>query len=207
MIALTIASDLAYLRLAFAAAKSVRWSTGLEAEVVRHYEDSPAAFRKLAILDEYRDQTVLYFDADTRFLQRWDVSGYDDRPYVVAVRDVGNPEAIAADCRRYKLQPEAYLNTGLWIANQRHAEAWQLADQIRQTPDYKTAFQYEQTALNAAIQQQQTPVLILDRRYNWTCDTIPPPDSVVIHCAGGSLHSRPNRPIFERMIRERALRS
>jgi lipopolysaccharide biosynthesis glycosyltransferase len=203
MLAVTIASDAAYLRMAQAAAASVRWSTDLATVIVRHEGPEPAAFRKLQLLDEYPNRTILYFDADTRFLRRWDATVYEDQPYVVAVRDVHSTQAVAQDCRRYALQADTYSNSGLWIANQRHAYVWRLADQIRKAGDYQTAFRYEQTALNAAIQQQQTPVLLLDPRYNWTCKTPPPADAVVIHCAGGSLHSR-NRAIFERAIRDRS---
>ncbi len=160
----------------------------------------PARY-KLQLLRLFPGQTVLYFDADTRFVQPWDVRGLDDMRAFTAVLDMPS-DARNKDCRQYGIDPQNYFNSGIWIANGRHAEAFALADQICHAPDYRTGFRYEQTALNVAIQRLNVPVVFLDRRYNAICDPAckMPADAVVVHRAGGKPGGDHER-IFERTIR------
>jgi lipopolysaccharide biosynthesis glycosyltransferase len=202
MIAVTIAVGDQYERLAEAAAASCERCTGLPTHVIRETpgESKPARY-KLQLLRLFPGQTVLYFDADTRFLRPWDVRGLDDMRAFAAVLDMPS-DARNKDCRHYGIDPHRYFNSGIWIANGRHVEAFALADQISHAPDYRTGFRYEQTALNVAIQQLNVPVVFLDRRYNAICDPAcqMPADPVVVHRAGGKPGGDHER-IFERTIR------
>jgi len=206
MIAATIAHGTAYRELAGLAAESVRKHTGLET-VVLSPSDFPQsklrhpAYAKLLLLRHFEGQSVLYFDADVRFVRDWDVAAIRDTDHFVAVADMPS-KARDADCKRYKLDPVWYVNSGLWIANQRNAAALEVALHLANDPAYWTAFRYEQTALNVALQRYRVPIRLLDPRYNWICSPQhpPPPDATVLHIAGGSLQSR-NRAIFERAIR------
>jgi len=204
MLAITIADSVAYRRMAELAAASVRDHTGLETRIVEPAAGVPAAVAKLLLLQDWPDQTIVYFDADTRLVADWDLRPFDQRPYFAAVPDLLS-DALTADCKRFKLDPVRYVNSGVWIANQRHAAAFAWAYQFATDKSYRTSFGWEQSALNAALQRHQIPLHFLDRRYNWICrqDNPPPPDAVLLHVAGGSLHSD-NRSIFERALRERA---
>jgi lipopolysaccharide biosynthesis glycosyltransferase len=202
MIAVTIAVGEQYQCLAEAAADSCQRYTGLDVHVIRDApgESQPARY-KLQLLRLFPGETVLYFDADTRFLRHWGVRGLDDFPAFAAVLDMPSA-ARDDDCRRYGIDPQKYVNSGIWIANARHAEAFALADQICHSPDYRTSFRYEQTALNVAIQRLNVPVVFLERRCNAICDPAckMPADPVVVHRAGGKPGGDHER-IFERTIR------
>lgn len=205
MIAATIADGTAYRELAELAAESVRKHTSLET-VVLSPSELPGklrhpAYAKLLLLRQFTGESILYFDADTRFVRDWDVSALADIDHFAAVADLPS-KAKEIDCKRYKLDPVWYVNCGLWIASQRHAAALEAALHLANDPAYWTAFRYEQTALNVALQRHRVPIRLLDPRYNWICATNhpPPPDVTVLHIAGGSLQSR-NRAVFERALR------
>jgi lipopolysaccharide biosynthesis glycosyltransferase len=201
MIAVTIAVGDQYQRLAEAAATSCERYTGLATHIIRQTpgESKPARY-KLQLLRLFPGQTALYFDADTRFLRPWDARGLDDIAAFAAVLDMSSA-ARDHDCSRYGIDPQRYFNSGIWIANARHAEAFAVADQICHAPDYRTGFRYEQTALNVAIQRLNVPVVFLDRRYNAICDPAckMPAEPVVVHRAGGKPGGDHER-IFERTI-------
>jgi lipopolysaccharide biosynthesis glycosyltransferase len=201
MIAVTIAFGDAYIRLAELAAASVRSMTGLETHVLQDAHGAAVpVYVKLRLLELFPGQRVLYFDADTRFVRPWDPAAVSGR--FAAVLDKSSNERDA-DCRRYGIDKARYFNSGLWIAGPECSLAFRWAWDLVHKPGYKTGFKYEQTALNAGIQRYAVAVDLLDRRYNAICspETPPPPDAVVLHCAGGTLHGR-NRAIWEKAIRD-----
>jgi hypothetical protein len=91
-------------------------------------------------------------------------------------------EARNVDCERYGIDRGRYFASGFWIANGRHAEVWENAHKLAVAPDYATAFKYEQTALNVAVQRARLPVTILDRRYWWIAREadLPPTDTIIV---------------------------
>lgn len=201
MIAVTIGVGKRCGEEAEAAAETVRWSTGLETIVLHETpgEPVPAAY-KLQLLDLWPGESVLYFDADTRFLQRWDVSRYEE-PLFVAALDY--PSGCRdGDCLEFGINPQRYINTGIWIAHPSHRPALQLAYQIFHDAGYYTRFRYEQTAFNAALQRLHVPLHLLPRRFNVICDPRRaaelPADTVVLHRAGAG--AKANGILFRRIL-------
>lgn len=204
MIAATIGVGEHYERLAEEAAASVEWSTGLRAYVIRETpgETTPSLY-KLRLLEMFSAESVLWFDADTRFIRKWDVSSLANRHEFFAVLDMPSG-ARDSDCRGYGIAPQRYFNAGIWIANSAsHARAFAFANALCHSPHYSTRFQYEQTAMNVAMQRLKIPCVWLDPRYNYICDPkVPRPDDpVVIHRAGGKIGGI-HQQTFEREIRD-----
>ena len=209
MLAVTIGVGHHYAAEAETASATVRWSTGLETVVLTATPGEPVpAFYKMRLLDMFPGETILYFDADTRFLRKWDVVRHDGSPAFRAVLDWPST-ARNTDCKAFALDASRYVNTGIWIASPHHAPVFRLADRICHASDYATEFQYEQTALNAALQRLGVPMIFLDRRYNAICSPRRlrsgefPADPVVLHRAGAGCVT--SREMFaEILIREKA---
>jgi len=208
MLAVTIGVGHRYAVEAEEAAETARWSTGLETIVLTATPgELTPAFYKLQLLDMFPGETILYFDADTRFLRRWDAGRHSDSPAFRAVLDWPSG-ARNGDCEAFGLDRSRYINSGLWIASPHHVEAFRLADQICHADDYSTQFQYEQTALNSALQRLGVPMIFMHRRYNAICSPRRlrsgefPADPVVLHRAG--VGAAGNREMFaEILARER----
>jgi len=186
MIAITIAVGAKYEAAAKLAVDSCEKMTGLRAFTLRNTGACPPAKFKLCLLELLPLETILYFDADARFLRPWDPHQYEDSPAVVTVLDWPSA-ARNVDCDAFGIDRNRYFASGFWIANARHhAAAWAAASKIAFAPDYRTAFKYEQTALNAAVQRAELPVTNLDRRYWWipTRDHPAPPDVVTVARGG-----------------------
>lgn len=186
MIAITIAVGAKYEAAAKLAVESCEKMTGLRAFTLRNTGACPPAKFKLRLLELFPLQTILYFDADARFLRSWDPRQYEDSSSVVTVLDWPSA-ARNDDCTTFGINPSRYFASGFWIANARHhAAAWAEARKIAHDPDYRTSFKYEQTALNTAVQLAGLPVTNLDRRYWWipTRDHPAPPDVVTVARGG-----------------------
>ena len=200
MIAVTIAVGDGYHELAVLAVESCRAMTGLYPVVINDTGDCQPAKFKLRLLEMFRGETVLYFDADARFLRPWNVCEFENLSWPVVVLDWPT-KARDADCAAFEIDPTRYFASGFWIANQRHAAVWTEARQIVESPRYETRFKYEQTALNTAIQRARLPLTILDRRYWWipTVADQAPLDAVAVALGGGL--NGPNRPSYDAAIR------
>lgn len=186
MIAITIAVGAKYEAAAKLAVDSCERMTGLRAFTLRNTGACPPAKFKLRLLEMFPLQTIFYFDADARFLRPWDPRQYEDSSSVVTVLDWPSA-ARNDDCTTFGINPSRYFASGFWIANARHhAAAWAEARKIAHAPDYRTAFKYEQTALNTAVQRAGLQVTNLDRRYWWipTRDHPAPPDVVTVARGG-----------------------
>jgi hypothetical protein len=195
----------AFERLAELAATSLRRYTGADPVIIREAPAGrPPAAAKLGLLDLFPGETVLFCDADTRCVRPWDLSPWESFRGFAAVRDLPS-KAKQQDCERYGLDPSRYFNTGVWIAGSNCLPVFRDAAELMDSPDYRTAFRYEQTALNVALQRSAVSSQILDRRYNAICrqDELFPDDAVLLHCAGGCLHG-PNRVLFEKAILDAA---
>lgn len=202
MIAATIGVGKAHARMARLAADSAAEATGLDVEVLTEIPDdvsSPAAY-KLRLVERYQ-QTVLYFDADVRFLRPWvAIESYDDREaFFASQHDLTS--AVARDCEINGLDPARYFYSGLFIANERHRAMFARAERIVSSRNYKTQFAYEMTGVNIAAQRLGVPVQFLAPYLHAVCDPAVelPADPVCLHIAGRSLQGI-NRAIFEREL-------
>lgn len=200
MIAVTIAVGEQYRRMAYLAVASIRRHLGVDVEMITDTGDVNPAHYKLRLLDRYPGQTVVYFDADARVLQHWDLSQFDDLAFPVAVQDWSSA-ARDADCRHYGIDASRYVATGFWIANWRHRAVWAAAAELAASPDYTTQFKYEQTALNVALQRSRTPVTLLDHRHWWIANAAhrAPPDTLTV-ALGGELDGY-DRQFYDAAIR------
>lgn len=202
MIAVTIAVGTAYQQMAKLAVESCKKNVGLVPIVISETPCKPAWY-KLRLLDLFPGETILYFDADARFLRPWDVSVFEDTPWPVVVQDWPST-ARNEDCGRYKIDRDRYFASGLWIANWRHRVIWRAAREIGEKPDYRTQFKYEQTALNTACQRTEIPLTFLPRQNWWiaTLDHRAPVDTVTV-ALGGELNG-PDREAYDQAIRRAA---
>lgn len=199
MIAVTIAVGDEYQALARLAVESCRRCTGLDPIVITDTEGVLPAFYKLRLLDIFPGETVFYFDADARFLRPWDVHEFANHPYPIAVLDWPS-EARRIDCERYGLEQYRYFASGFWIANDAHSGVWRAAAKIAFSESYQTAFKYEQTALNTAVQHAALPITILDRRFFWVpIHERAAPQSTYTVALGGSADG-PNRKFYDEAI-------
>lgn len=192
MIAVTIAVGPKYEAAAALAVHSCREATGLNPFTIRNCGACPPAKLKLRLLEMFPRESVLYFDADARFLRPWDPRQYEGSPAVVAVLDWPSA-ARNADCAAFNLDARSYFASGFWIANAKHhAATWAEARKIAFATDYRTAFKYEQTALNAAVQRGDVPVRFLDRRHWWipTAAHQAPPDVIAVAMGGDAWQDR-----------------
>jgi len=202
MIAATIGVGKAHARMARLAADSAAEATGLDVHVLTEVPDdvrSPAMY-KLRLVERYR-QTVLFFDADVRFLRPWPaIESYDDREAFFASKH-DPTAAVQRDCTKNDLDQARYFYSGLWIANERHLAMFAEADRLGSSPNYRTEFAYEMTALNMAAQRQGVVVQFLAPHLHAVCDPAVdlPADPVCLHIAGRSLQGI-NRAIFEREL-------
>ena len=206
MIGVTIGVGRPYREMAELAAESVRKWTGLEVHVVTNTRDCQPAKYKLCLLEQY-DQTVFYFDADTRMIGPWpEIASYDGKAeFFASLHAVTN--ASVFDCQQHGLDHKRYFYSGLWFANRKyHGVAFRAAYELCHSDDYNTAFQYEQTALNVAVQRYDIPFEPIPWERHVVCDN----DNAgrvaeatsMLHIAGGHLQGV-NRRIFEREILRR----
>jgi len=205
MIGVTIGVGRSYREMAELAAETVRKWTGLDVDVITDTAGMRAAEVKLTLLERYSG-TVFYFDADTRMVNAWpELREYEDCEAFIASRHDAS-EAVDRDCEHYNLSPDRYFYSGLWIANRRHAEAFNRALELCHSADYKTAFGVDQTALNVVMQKLGVPFRSLPWNRHVVC--VPenlhkiPADASVLHIAGAHLQGE-NRKIFEREILRR----
>src|SRR5207253_2006653 len=108
------------------AAESVRRRTGLETRILgdeafaRHGVKVPHLL-KFKLFDEFPDaETILFFDADTIFLQEWNPRIYAGREELVAVGDRWDHGVVRKEARMIGLDPREYFNSGFFIINRRH---------------------------------------------------------------------------------------
>ena len=169
-IAVTIGVGEKYQLLARLAAESCQRQTGLET-VILGEEDMLAEqftrshFLKFSLFDRFPDvENILFFDADTLFLRRFDPWVFEACESVVAVRDHENADWIKADAKRAGIAASEYFNSGFFIVNRTHHSkmlllAARLANEI-DTP------LHDQGPLNAARARLGIAVHWLDRAFN-----------------------------------------
>ena len=199
MIAVTIGIGEKWELLARLAAESCRESTGLETfilgeEAMRRYGYTTPHHLKYKLFHEFPDaDSILYFDADTIFLQPFEARAFIDRPVFPCVRDLYESEAVVREeAGSLRLPPENYFNSGFFIVQRAfHATFLEKAQWLtgRQASMFK-----DQTFLNGARHMLGTPILYLPREYNMLgFDRARDTSRVVI----GHFHLIDQRPIGE----------
>lgn len=141
--------------------------TGLNCVVV-HTKDEANYSAKLELPSMF-SQTVVYFDADLWFIRPVDLSHYNERTEFFAVRDPGihDPAHFPFhDAKTLKMDLMRYFNSGFYIWNSRHREAFQEARVIMKDFKGKLKDFGEQSALNAGIQRKGM-VRLISNTFNY----------------------------------------
>lgn len=162
-----------YEVLAQRAASSMAASTGLQCTVLTEehlrqagLEGRPAAWLKLWLWDFVEDNRVLWFDADTCCLRRWNPADFADDTAVVAARDWYWRNGIQAEAESVRMPADEYfLSSIMLLYRPAHEPLLRLAREIL---PHTSGRVYEQTALNAARHRLGLPIKWLDRRFNWS---------------------------------------
>lgn len=200
MIAATIAVGREWQAMAELAAESVRRYLGLDPVIITQIDTPKPSQYKLRLLDLFAGETVFYFDADARCLAPWDVQQFDGTPWPVVVQD-WHSHARDTDCRTFSIDGHRYFAAGFWIAGPRQRDIWRNALEIATEANYRTAFKYEQSALNTACQRADSPLVFLDKRHWWitTLNHRAPADVKTI-ALGGALDG-PDRRAYDEALR------
>jgi hypothetical protein len=110
-------------------------------------------------------EAILYFDADTIFLQKWRPQDFLNGAEFVAIADRPTHDSVCSDAEQIGMPVAEYFNSGLFIATRRHHAAL-LQKACYYDGHFRTIF-HDQTALNAARHRARIPVRLLPREYNW----------------------------------------
>jgi hypothetical protein len=190
MLAVTIGVGAGYVEMARLAAARVEALCGLPtrilgevemravlpARLLERYGPSASMFLKLHVFDLVSDDDILYFDADLVFLRPWSPRDLAGSAAFIAVRDLWYLDFIRHEAALADVEPDAYFNTGLFIASRHHhAEALrETAARVDQVHDLGLGLT-EQTLTNRVLYGLGVPVRFLDRRCNfvgyWTRGT------------------------------------
>lgn len=106
------------------------------------------------------DETIFIFDADLIPLRPWNPHLVFDGRFAAVAEPPNNPW-IDQECRKWKVYRE-YFNTGFIASNGSHRSLWQRTWAFH--PDGGSWA--EQTAMNLAAQEANTPVNILPLSFN-----------------------------------------
>ena len=129
MIAVTIGVGDKWREIAECSTDSVRERTGLETRVLGEEAMAKYGFvqphwLKFRLFEEFPEaETILYFDADTIFLQEWDPRVFARRSEFICVRDRDEYENIRSESRLIDVPANMYFNGGFFIANRTHHAA------------------------------------------------------------------------------------
>lgn len=154
--------------LAIEAANRCRRFTGLDVVILneahqRRYRVEEPHHVKFHLFDILPDaDRLLYFDADLWFVAPWEPAKF---PSLSAVRDNELYEGMRRECDRFDLAADRYFNSGLLIIDRQHAELLQTAKQLREQHGPASIWR-DQTWLNLAAKQCDTPVHLIHRAHN-----------------------------------------
>lgn len=181
-----------YRDMAERAAESVALYAGIAVDVITECPQGihPSAYR-LWLIDDY-SEPVFWFDADTLMIAEWDLSAVAG-PFSAMLDRPGYGQD--AECHRWGVDARRYFNAGVMVIHPEAFPAMRLARNIVKAPAYQSAF-IEQTAINVAIQWLGIEVNYLEKRFNHFASDPLPPDTVLIHGAGG------NRKAFDSLAKQ-----
>ncbi len=185
MIAVTIGCGRRYSILADFAAARVRAMTGLETHIIgddslRRWGLSKPHQLKLRLFHEFPEaESILYFDADLLFLQRWNPNVFANSPEIICVSDLWNASWIRADAGRLGVPVRNYFNSGFFIVSARHHASW-LEGSYQQLGMLFTPF-YDQSYLNHTRWHWGLPARFLPKHWNFIgYENHPRPEEIVI---------------------------
>lgn len=156
----------AFMDLAIQARESFECVTGLPCVLVRTPEDKNYR-SKFDLHHQFDDdQTVIFFDADTRWVKPFD--------HLTLTRDFGmvpdpgryNPAAFPmGDCARLGMNPDVYGNSGVMVFGAEHRPLWALCNSL--WGKVKVDDFGEQTIINLAIQKLGVKRAVLSDDWNF----------------------------------------
>lgn len=158
-----------YRNTARLSASRAEHMTGLEFTVI---EQPPRGFPahefpgyvKLALFDLVDADRVLYLDADTVVLRRWDLAALSDRDEFICVRDQFIDLYPASDVG---IPRSRYFNSGMFIANREsHEQLFDHASRLWRSGTSSPPTM-DQSALNYAVQALRVPVHFLPEEFNY----------------------------------------
>ena len=167
MIGVTLSSP-RFRKLAVEAQARFEEATGLPSHLVsvpteRNY------LAKLELHRSFKGQTVVYFDADLWFIQKCDLSSFDNQEEILGVKDPGIYDKTHFpyhDCKTLGLDVERYFNTGLIIWNDRHKHVFEKAREIYAATKGRLKDFGEQSVVNAAA-QRTSKVRLISNSFNY----------------------------------------
>ena len=169
-VAVTIGCGDQFRHCAELAAESCRKMTGLDTFILderslRFYNLKTPHHLKFHLFDVFpAAETILYFDADTIFCQRFDIAPYRNCLEFTCVNDLREDAAVISEARKAGVEPAEYFNSGLFIVNHtHHGGMLKLSSSL--SGEMQSDFQ-DQTFLNAARGQLLIPIRNLPRAFN-----------------------------------------
>lgn len=149
---------------------------------------------KFELFKLLKGQTVVYFDSDLWFIQKCDLSCFNEREEFLAVQDPGILEDVCFplhDAATLEIDIQKYFNSGLMIWNDRHEEVFQQAPLLYEKYKRKLFDFGEQSIMNAAV-QRNCPLELISHSFNYTpvaegkleTPMVPMDHPLTIHAAG-----------------------
>ena len=182
--------------LAIEAANRCRQFTGLDVAILnevhqRRYRVPEPHHIKFHLFDILPDvDKLMFFDADLWFVAEWDPSRF---PSLSAVRDNELYRGLQRECEQFGLVSDRYFNSGLFIIDREHADVLRTAKDLRERHASLSIWR-DQTWLNLAAKQCDTPIHFLHRSHN----TFPIPSDGEAPIIGA--HGAGRDPEFRAMI-------
>lgn len=168
MIGVTISSP-KFRHLAVEAQKRFEEATGLPSVLVSTPVEKNYLL-KFELFDMLKGQTVVFFDSDLWFIQKCDLSVFNECEEFLAVQDPGIAEESCFpihDSKVLGIDIQTYFNSGFMIWNDRHEEVFRQAPTIYHKFK-KQLFDFgEQSVLNAAVSKFAN-LRLISHSFNYT---------------------------------------
>jgi len=169
MIGITLSSP-SFSKLAEKARERFAKHTGLECFVMHTNEDRNYHYKlNLSKMFNHIKETIVFFDADLWFIRDCDLSPFNDREEFFAVADPGREDPYIFpyhDSKVLGIDNTRYFNTGFYIWNQRHIEAFAEARRLLNSHGKAINDFGEQSCLNAGV-QKHCKLSLLPNSYNY----------------------------------------
>lgn len=156
----------AYMDLARQARESFEVVTGLPCVLVRtgHDKNYASKFDLHHHFDD--DTTVIYFDADTRWITAFNpLRVTTEFGMVLDPGRNSEPDFPIHDCRRLGMPWETYGNSGVMVFNAKHRPLWaRCKEAMGRIPVYDFG---EQSIINYCLHMMQIKKDLLEPEWNW----------------------------------------
>lgn len=202
MIGVTVGIGDKHRRFAERAKQSVLKHTPLdEVKILEEFDRGVSIYyTTFYLFDMFDCEAIFYFDADICMVNDWDVTSYER---FSAVRDISEHSLIQSASDRYDLDPEKYINAGMFIADRsKHKWIFDRAKEIAFGDEYEMDRLKDQTALNIVLQHNDVDVNYLPRKYNVMGPMVDGLDGFEVTDESVLLHGTPDVDQFEEYLRE-----